>query len=50
VRVTHDVTHDGRHDDPIISEADVIGLYPPDKAVAASRWTATIDGQTEMDD
>ena len=31
--------------DPLIEEADVIGLYPQSRAAAASKWTTTLDAE-----
>jgi len=33
---------DEAEQNPLVSEADVIGLYRPDIAAAASKWTSTI--------
>jgi hypothetical protein len=47
------VTYDHRENadpDPVIGEADVIGLYPAHRAAAASKWTTTIDPHGNRDD
>ncbi|GIH21256.1 hypothetical protein [Rugosimonospora africana] len=39
--------------DPLIGEAEVIGLYPASHAAAASKWTTTIgdsDNSSRLDD
>jgi hypothetical protein len=36
--------------DPLVGEADVIGLYPGHRAAAASKWTTTIDPHGNRDD
>jgi len=50
VLVTYDPGEDIRQD-PLIAEADVIGLYRPDIAAAAGRYTACNTGsETKIDD
>jgi hypothetical protein len=39
--------------DPLIGELDALGLYPPSRAAAASKWTTTIgdpDNSSRLDD
>ena len=36
--------------DPLLGEADVIGLYTQSRAAAASKWTTTIDPAGSTDD
>ena len=39
--MNYDLSED-LHLDPLVAEADVLGLYPADKAAAAAKWTTTI--------
>ncbi len=48
-RLTYDHGEDAGHD-PLVGEADVIGLYPGHRAAAASKWTTTIDPHGNRDD
>ena len=39
---TYDAVQES-HPDPVMTEADVLGLYSVTRAAAAARWTTTID-------
>lgn len=35
---------------PFITQTDALGLYRPDEAAAAARWTSTDGGDPALDD
>jgi hypothetical protein len=52
VSVTYDHGEEAGSD-PLVGDADVIGLYPANRAAAASKWTSTIgdpDNSSGLDD
>ena len=50
MRATDDVFDTADDGAPFIAEADALGLYRPDAAAAAARWTSTDGGDPALDD
>jgi len=50
VQATYDATDETTGNDPFVAEAEAAGLYRPDIAAAASKWTSTIGEPAGTDD